>query len=90
MLSSLTFSEPFADDSQFVQQALAKYLRHNHLPHILFYELPPLEQSKILARAQELKHGEGSIEDARRSLERVPNRMPLTDELHSALEKENA
>ena len=35
MLSSLTFSEPFADDSQFVQQAITKYLRHNHLPHIL-------------------------------------------------------
>jgi len=45
MLSSLTFSERFADDSQFVQQALTKYLRHNHLPHIPFYELPPLELS---------------------------------------------
>ena len=59
-------------------------------PISYFYELPPLEQSKILARAQELKHGEGWIEDARRSLERVPNRMPLADELQSALEKENA
>jgi hypothetical protein len=55
MLSSPTFSEPFADDSQFVQQALAKYLRDNHLPHLLFYELPPPEQSKILSRAQEFK-----------------------------------
>jgi len=60
MLPSLTVSEPFADDSQFVQQALARYLRRNHLPPIPFYELPPLEQSKILARAQELKQRRGA------------------------------
>jgi len=60
MLPSPTFSEPFADDSQFVQQALTKYLRHNHLPHILFYELPPLEQSKTLALAQEFKQRRGA------------------------------
>jgi hypothetical protein len=60
MLSSPTFSEPFTDDSGFVQQALAKYLRDNHLPHILFYELPPPEQSKILARAQEFKQQRGA------------------------------
>ena len=60
MLPSPTFSEPFVDDSQFVQQAHAHYLRHNHLPHIPFYELPPLELSEILALAQEFKQRRGA------------------------------
>ena len=59
MLSSPTFSELFADDSRFVHQALAKYLRDSHLPHMLFCELPPPEQSKILAWAQEFKQRRG-------------------------------
>jgi hypothetical protein len=63
MLSFPAFSEPFADDSQFVQQALAKYLPDNHLPQILFYDLPSPEQSKILARAQEFKRRRGAIEE---------------------------
>jgi hypothetical protein len=61
MLSSPPSPNRFADDSQFVQQALAKYLRDNHLPHILFYELPLPVQSKILERAQEFKRGEGPL-----------------------------
>lgn len=43
------------DLAPFVRLAFAEYLRANHLPQILFYELSSGQQAHVLARARYLR-----------------------------------